>query len=99
MARETKKERELNNKVYKIIEEELDQRAGLAVIQYLCYDIGIEKAKSVTDEDIEAMEDNGFMTHRFQVAFMKTARRIALECNFIDDIVSYLIRTWGHLGK
>lgn len=85
-------------KVRNIINEEFDSRMGLAVIQYLCEQVGIDKAKRITDEQIEHINGNGFMTQDFCQSMVRCARRIARECGFITDIVPYLINEWGHLS-
>lgn len=87
-----------NNKVYKIINEEFDQRMGLAVIQYLCEQVGIDKAKEITDDEIEAIDGNALMTKSFCQAMVRCARRIAVECSFVNDIVPYIINEWGHVA-
>lgn len=87
----------MSDKVKNIINEEFDSRMGLAVIQYLCEQVGIDKAKEITDEQIEHINGNGFMTQDFCQSMVRCARRIARECGFITDIVPYLINEWGHL--
>lgn len=87
-----------DNKVYTIIEKEFDQRAGLAVIEYLC-GVGIDRVKEITDDEIEAIEGNVFMTQLFCQSMVRCARRIARECSFANDVVPYLITEWGHLAK
>lgn len=85
------------NKVYNIINQEFDNRLDLAVIQYLCEQVGIDRAKRITDEEIEAIEGNAFMTKGFCQAMVRCARRIALECDFIKDVVPYIVDNFGHL--
>ena len=86
------------DKVYSIIEKEFDGRLGLAVIQYLCEQVGIDKAKEITDEQINSLEGNAIMTKEFCQAMVRCARRIARECRFIDDIVPYLLNNYDHLS-
>lgn len=85
-------------KVKNIINEEFDSRMGLAVIQYLCEQVGIDNAKEITDAEIESIEGNALMTQDFCQSMVRCARRIARECGFITDIVPYLINEWGHLS-
>jgi hypothetical protein len=86
-----------NNKIAEIINEEFDIRMDLVVFQYLCEQVGIDKAREITDEQIEQIEGNSFMTKRFSQSLVRCARRIARECNFINDIVPYMVENFGHL--
>lgn len=86
------------NKVAKIINEEFDSRMDLAVLQYLCEQLGIDRAKEITDEEIEAIEGNGFMTKEFCQAMARCTRRIARECSFVNDIVPYMVDKWGNVA-
>lgn len=85
------------NKVAKIINEEFDSRMDLAVLQYLCEQVGIDRAKEITDDEIEAIEGNGLMTKAFCQSMVRCARRIARECSFINDIVPYMVKNFEHL--
>ena len=86
------------NKVHQIISKDFDTRMGLAVCHYLCEQVGIDKAKEITDEQIEGLEGNALMTKAFCQSMVRCARRIARECSFVNDIVPYLIDEWGHLS-
>lgn len=88
-----------NNKVKQIIDEEFDSRMGLAVVQYLCEQIGMDNAKKITDEAISAIEGDGLMTKEFCQAMVRCARRIANECSFVNDVVPYLINEYGYIAK
>ena len=88
-----------DNKVKKIIDQEFDNRMGLAVISYLCEQVGFDVAKQITDEQIERIEGNALMTDSFSQAMVRCARRIARECSFVNDVVPYLINEWGRLGN
>lgn len=44
-------------------------------------DKGFTFVLSITDEDIEALEENGIMTKEFVQDLVTTARDIARECN------------------
>lgn len=88
----------MNNKVKQIINEEFDSRMGLAVIQYLCEQVGMDNAAKITDEEISSIEGNGLMTQKFCQAMVRCARRIATECSFVGDVVPYLINEYPHLS-
>lgn len=88
-----------NNKVKCIIKEEFDERMGLAVISYLCDQVGFETAGKITDEQIAKIEGNALMTAPFCQSMVRCARRIARECSFVNDVIPYLIDDWGHLGS
>lgn len=88
----------MKNKVKQIINEEFDSRMGLAVIQYLCEQVGMDNAAKITDEEIAAIEGNAIMTQEFCQAIVRCARRIATECSFVGDIVPYLINEYPHLS-
>jgi hypothetical protein len=87
------------DKLRDIINEEFDGRLDLAVLQYLCEQVGIDKAREITDEEIEAIEGNAFMTQEFCQALVRCARRIARECDFIKDIVPYIVNNFRRLAK
>ena len=86
-----------SEKVYNIINKEFDGRLDLTVLQYLCEQIGIDKAKEITDEEIDAIEGGAFISKAFCQALVRCARRIARECDFIKDIVPYIVENFGHL--
>lgn len=86
-----------SEKVYNIINLEFDNRLDLAVLQYLCEQVGIDNAKEITDAEIDAIEGNALMTKAFCQAMVRCARRIARECDFIKDIVPYIVENFGHL--
>ena len=87
------------NKVKQIIEEDFDGRVGLSVITYTFCQLGQDKAAEITDEEIENLKGNALMTDRFVQAMVKTARRIARECNFIKDVIPYIVNEYGYLAK
>lgn len=88
----------MNNKVIQILNEEFDDRMGLAVIQYLYEQVGADNAREITDDEIDAIDGNAFMTKRFCQAMVKCARRIATECSFTKDVIPYLIDNYSHLS-
>lgn len=75
-------------KIGKIIEQEFDPRAENAVFSYIM-DNGIERIKQITDEDIAAIEGNGLFTAEFNRYIVKCARRICIECKWIE-IIEYI---------
>lgn len=89
----------MSNKVAKIIEEEFDSRVSMCVLSYLFQQVGMDKAKEISDEQIEGLEENAFMTKEFVQSLVRCARRIARECSFTDDIIPYIVDEYGHLSK
>ena len=86
------------NKVKAIIDNTFDSRMGIAVIQYMLQQIGMDNCAKITDEEIESIKGNAFMTDEFCQAMVRTAREIAKECNFINDVIPYLFDEYGHLS-
>lgn len=86
------------DKVCEIIDEEFDNRLGLAVISYLLGQLGMDNAKEISDEAIEGIKGNALMTDSFSQSMVRCARRIARECSLIDDVIPYIIHEYGHLG-
>lgn len=78
-----------NNKVYRILREDFDCRMDSAVLQYI-FSKGIDICVDITDEQIDEIEGNAFMTPAFCQALVKTARRIAKECDLFNDIFPYI---------
>lgn len=72
-------------KIGKIIEEEFDSRMGNAVISYIM-DKGIKNIRKIADEQIINLEGNGLMTQNFVQKLVKCARRICMECEWIELI-------------
>ena len=80
-------------KIGKIIEEEFDSRMGNAVISYIM-DKGIENVKEITDEEIKKIEGNGLMTAEFLQSLVRCARRICIECEWIELIEFIRLYLW-----
>lgn len=80
-------------KIGKIIEEEFDSRMGNAVISYIM-DKGIENVKKITDEEIKDLEGNGLMTQGSVQSFVRCARRICNECEWIELIEFIRLYLW-----
>lgn len=75
-------------KIGKIIEQEFDPRVENAVFSYIM-DKGIERIKSITDEDIAGIEGNGLFSAEFNQNLVRCARRICTECEWIE-IIEYI---------
>lgn len=86
-------------KVKQIIEEEFDGRLGVMVMTYLLGQLGMDAAARISDEDIEALDGNALMTRDFIQALVRTARRIAKECDFTNDVIPYIVKELGYLAK
>lgn len=80
-------------KIGKIIEEEFDSRMGNAVISYIM-DKGIENVKKITDEQIRKIEGNGLMTAEFLQSLVRCARRICVECEWMEIIEFIRLYLW-----
>lgn len=80
-------------KIGKIIEEEFDSRMGNAVFSYIM-DNGIENVKEISDKEISEMEGNGLMSAKFSQALVKCARRICIECEWIELIEFIRLHLW-----
>lgn len=87
------------NKVEQIIEEDFDGRLGLSVLIYTLCQLGQDKAAEITDEEIKNVKGNAMMTDHFVQALVKTSRRVAKECDFIKDIIPYIVNEYGYLAK
>lgn len=48
---------------------------------YYMLDKGIENLKSITEDDIKTVRGNGLMTEEFCQSIVRTAVRIANECD------------------
>ena len=80
-------------KIGNIIEEEFDSRMGNAVIAYIM-DKGIENVKEITDEEIKNIKGNGLMTAEFLQSLVRCARRICIECEWIELIEFIRLYLW-----
>lgn len=80
-------------KIGKIIEEEFDSRMGNAVVSYIM-DKGMSNVKEVTDEQIKKLEGNGLMTQDFVQSLVRCARRICIECEWIELIEFIRLYLW-----
>ena len=74
-----------HNRVYQIIEEEFDNRLGLAVIETLL-DYGIDNIKERT------LDEDSPIGHRI----VECANRIANECSK-REILQYVVEEWGSI--
>ena len=82
-----------NTKIEKIIKEEFDVRMGNAVFSYIM-DKGIEFIKQITDEEISKIKGNGLMTADFVQSLVKCARRICIECEWVEMIEFIRLHLW-----
>ncbi len=80
-------------KIGRIIEKEFDSRIENAVISYIM-DKGMENIKKITDEQIEQIEGNGLMTAEFLQSLVRCARRICIECEWIELIEFIRLYLW-----
>ena len=80
-------------KIGRIIEEEFDSRVGNAVFSYIM-DKGIEFIKQITDEDIAGIKGNGLMIDDFSQPLVRCARRICIECEWIEMIEFIRLHLW-----
>lgn len=80
-------------KIGRIIEKEFDSRMENAVISYIM-DKGIENVKKITDEQIRKIEGNGLMTAEFLQSLVRCARRICIECEWIELIEFIRLHLW-----
>lgn len=87
------------NKVKQIIEQEFDGRLGLTVMIYLLDQIGMTRAATITEEDIAAVKGNDYVSDNFMQSIVKTARRIAQECDFTHDVIPYIVTELAYLAK
>ena len=76
--------------VKRIIEKEFDSRVSMMVVSYIM-DKGFENLKEITEEEILEVKGNALMTDRFVQSLVRTAVRIAKECNSIDEFLPYII--------
>lgn len=75
-------------KIGKIIDEEFNSTLGNAVISYIM-DKGMENVKAITDDQIDMFEGNALMTKDFVQSLVRCARRICVECKWIE-IIEYI---------
>lgn len=78
-----------DNKMHKIIKENFDLRTDAMVIAYLM-DKGITFCSQIKDDDVEELEGNFIMTKEFTQELVRTARKIAVECDLFNDILPYI---------
>lgn len=76
--------------VKRIIETEFDSRVSMMVVSYIM-DKGFENLKEITEEEILEVKGNAMMTDRFVQSLVRTAVRIAKECNSIDEFLPYIV--------
>lgn len=76
--------------VKRIIEKEFDSRVSMMVVSYIM-DKGFENLKEITEEEILEVKGNALMTDRFVQSLVRTAVRIAKECNSIDEFLPYIV--------
>ena len=76
--------------VKRIIEKEFDSRVSMMVVSYIM-DKGFENLKEITEEEILEVKGNAMMTDRFVQSLVRSAVRIAKECNSIDEFLPYII--------
>lgn len=71
--------------------KEILSRSGSAemMIIYYMLDKGIENLKSITEDDIKTVKGNGLMTEEFCQLIVRTAVRIANECD-THEILKYI---------
>ena len=81
-------------KIGRIIEKEFDSRMENAVISYIM-DKGMENVKKITDEQIKQIEGNELMTAEFLQSLVRCARRICIECEWIELIEFIRLYLWG----
>lgn len=86
------------DKVKKIIHDNFDERVSLMVMAYMLGQLGMDQAKTLTDEEINSVKGNAFMTDEFVRAMMRTAREIAKTCDFVD-VVKYIASEFDYLNK
>lgn len=86
------------NKVKQIINDNFDNRMSIMVITYLLGQIGMDQAKTITDDDIDGVDGNAMMTQEFVQSMIRTARLIAQECDFVHDVLPYIIEEFGYLA-
>lgn len=75
-------------KIGRIIEEEFNSRMENAVFGYI-FDVGVNKLKKITEEDILKVEGNALMTADFTQALVRCAVRIVKECSYAE-IIKYI---------
>lgn len=80
----------VENKVKKIIREEFDARVAMAVATYVIGK-GTENLTEITEEMIEEVKGNAFMTDMFVQALVRAGVRISKECDVIDDFLPYIV--------
>lgn len=87
------------DKVKRIINDEFDERLAVMALTYTLGQLGMQRAEAITDDEIAAMEGNGLMTQDFVQSLARTARRIATECDFCNDVVPYIVKELKYLAK
>lgn len=87
------------NKVETIIKEEFDERVVLMALAYTLGQLGMDNASEITDEEIEAMDGNPMMSKEFVQSLARCARRIGKECDFVKDVVPYIVENFQYLTE
>lgn len=82
-----------DTKIGKIIDTEFDSRVGAAVFSYIM-EKGIEFIKQITDEDIEEINGNGICSVEFNQSLVRCARRICMECEWIEIVEFIRLHLW-----
>ena len=82
-----------DTKIGKIIDTEFDSRVGVAVFSYIM-EKGIEFTKQITDEDIEEINGNGICSVEFNQSLVRCARRICMECEWIEIVEFIRLHLW-----
>lgn len=76
--------------VKEIINKDFDSRVAMMVVNYII-DNGWENVRQITEEEIEKIEGNSFMTAEFLQALVRTSARICKETNQIDDFLPFIV--------
>ena len=87
------------NKVETIIKEEFDERVALMALAYTLGQLGMDNASEITDDEIEAMDGNPMMSKESIQSLAKCARRIGKECDFVKDVVPYIVENFQYLTE
>lgn len=89
----------MNNKVKNIINEEFDERVALMALAYTLGQLGMDNASNMTDDEIESMDGNPMMSKEFVQSLARCARRIGKECDFVKDVIPYIVENFQYLAK
>lgn len=74
------------NKIKEIL---INSGSAEMMIIYYILDKGIENLKTITEDDIKTVNGNGLMTEEFCQSIVRTAVRIANECD-THEILKYI---------